>query len=130
MSITLYHWTHKKNLPSISAIGLCDRYARTKDGMLYGVTVDRILSGLTHVVNRHGWRPENIVCLSFQVKVTTKLGRPGRRYYRFAGTVPPSDIAIACVHWPFLPLVSSVRPGKPLREPRRKRLHSKRSRMG
>lgn len=121
MAITLYHWTHRRNLRSIAAVGLSDAYARTADRMLYGVTVDRILSALVHVQRRHGWRAEEMYCLCFHVKSVTRLGRPDKRYFRFAGVVPPDDLAIALIQWPFIPLTAAVPTGRAGRAPRRTR---------
>ena len=126
----LYHWTHVLNLPSIRAIGLCDRYARTADGMLYAVKVNRILSGLKHVSDRHGWKPEKMVCLAFPVRECTRLGLPSGRFFRFAGTIPPEDISVIQFYWPAESLTATCKPGKPRPEPRRKRTRNTRSRPG
>ena len=130
MGAMLYHWTHQRNIPSIRAQGLSDRYARTADGLLYGVEVNRILSALKHVSDRHKWQPERMVCLAFPVTMRTRMGLPGRRFFRFAGTIPPEDIAVIRFYWPAEALTGLYRPGKPAALPKRKRTRSKPGRRG
>lgn len=121
MSITLYHWTHRRNLPSIRSQGLTDRYSRTKDGMLYAVPCPYILTGLKHVADRHHWRPEHMACLAFTFANSRKLGGLKGRFFKFAGTVPPEDIAVIKFYWPAVPITGFCSPGRPRRAPRRKR---------
>lgn len=111
MSITLYHWTHKRKLPSINRLGLRLEYAETADGLLYAVGYARILAGLIHVAKRHGWKPTDMVCVKATVPLTGKWVSSHAGFYRVLQDIPRDRLTIAMPIWESTTMCGSL-PGR------------------
>ena len=59
----VYHWTHRHNVASILARGLLPSYAHTCREEVWVCGVSRIAWALAHIAQRHGWSPDDMVCV-------------------------------------------------------------------
>jgi hypothetical protein len=63
----LYHWTHKKHLKSILALGLDPSFASGEMWAVWGCTAKRIDWARDHVCSRHRWSEDDVILLRCMV---------------------------------------------------------------
>lgn len=59
----VYHWTHRNNLASIYADGLDPSYATGEKPWVWACVEARAAWALVHIATRHGWNPDEMVCI-------------------------------------------------------------------
>lgn len=90
--LTLYHYTHRKNVRSIRRVGLHPSYARTKDGCIYACQTAAKLWAEVHTCSRHKWRPEHLVCLVVYVRSEDVRKSHLRGVFRTDRVIPPGRL--------------------------------------
>lgn len=93
VSQLLYHWTHKRNLPSIAASGLDPTYSQGKKQEVWACTARHVAWALGHVSHRHGELPDEMVLLEIRVGKTPTYRSPFKGVYTCRTGYAPDQIA-------------------------------------
>lgn len=71
MKREVYHWTHESNLGSIITHGVDPSFSEGKLLASWFCGPSRLGWALCHVANRHGWDPDEMICLRIEVDSST-----------------------------------------------------------
>jgi RNA:NAD 2'-phosphotransferase (TPT1/KptA family) len=88
----VYHWTHRGNLESIMATGLDPAYSEGRLPRVWVCGHHRIAWAMTHVATRHGWDPDDLVCLRIDASCVERKPTHLHYVYTCRDVIPPSAI--------------------------------------